>query len=84
VIHRRAKLTPLGRALLVRRVLDDGWSVAAAAGSLGVSRTTAYKWLSRYREHGVEGLADRSSAHKAVRRPWPTATSGGSCPLAAA
>lgn len=60
--HRRAKLTPFGRTLLVTRVLIDGWSVAAAAGSLGVSRTTAYKWLSRYREHGVEGLADRSSA----------------------
>lgn len=60
--HRRAKLTPLGRTLLVTRILVDGWSVSAAAGSLGVSRTTAYKWLGRYRDEGPDGLTDRSSA----------------------
>jgi transposase InsO family protein len=26
----------------------------------GIGRTTGYKWLERYREHGPEGLADRS------------------------
>ena len=65
--HRRAKLTPLGRRLLVGRVLEDGWSVRAAAGSMGVSRATAYEWLARYREQGPEGLLDRSSAP--MRRP---------------
>ena len=60
--HRRARLTPFGRLLLVGRVLEEGWSVSAAAESMGVSRATAHKWLRRYRDHGVAGLEDRSSA----------------------
>lgn len=34
--HRRARLTPFGRLLLVSRVMEQGWSVPAAAESLGV------------------------------------------------
>jgi Tol biopolymer transport system component len=37
VAHRRARLTPFGRLLLVTRVLEQGWSVSAAAESMGVS-----------------------------------------------
>ncbi len=33
VAHRWARLTPFGRLLLVTRVLEEGWSVAAAAES---------------------------------------------------
>lgn len=65
--HRRARLTPFGRLLLVSRILEQGWSVPAAAESLGVSRATAYKWLRRFRDEGVDGLQDRSSAP--MRRP---------------
>lgn len=65
--HRRARLTPFGRLLLVGRVLEEGWSVAAAAESMGVSRATAHKWLRRFRDEGLEGLEDRSSAP--LRRP---------------
>ena len=65
--HRRAKLTPFGRLLLVTRIVDEGWSVPAAAESLGVSRATAHKWMRRFREEGVAGLQDRSSAPH--RRP---------------
>jgi len=67
VVHARARLTPFGRLLLVSRVLEHGWSVPAAAESLGVSRATAHKWLRRFREEGIGGLQDRSSAP--VRRP---------------
>jgi transposase len=67
VAHRRARLTPFARLLLVSRILEDGWSVPAAAGSVGVSRATAHKWLKRFREEGLEGLEDRSSAPH--RRP---------------
>jgi transposase InsO family protein len=67
VAHRRAKLTPFGRLLLVTRIEEAGWSVAVAAESLGVSRATAHKWLRRFREEGVVGLQDRSSAP--TRRP---------------
>ena len=60
--HRRARLTPFGRLLLVTRVLEEGWSVAATAESMGISRATAHKWLRRFRDEGVAGLEDRSSA----------------------
>ena len=59
-MHRNAPLTPEGRLRLCHRI-EDGWSVAAAAESMNISRQTAHKWWSRYGEEGVEGLADRSS-----------------------
>lgn len=60
--HARAKLTVLGRQLLVDRVLIDGWKPVDAAKAMGVSRQTAYKWLRRFRDEGPPGLSDRSSA----------------------
>ena len=54
--HARAKLTVLGRQLLVDRVLIDGWKPADAAKAMGVSRQTAYKWLRRFRDEGAAGL----------------------------
>ena len=68
--HKHARLTPKGRALLVERVLDEGWTVAAASQAAGVSRRTAYKWIARFESEGPDGLLDRSS------RPHssPTAT----------
>lgn len=65
--HRRARLTPFGRLLLVGRIEEEGWSVSAAAESMGVSRATAHKWVRRFNDEGVEGLEDRSSAPH--RRP---------------
>lgn len=59
--HRKAKLTPFGRLLLVQRVLAQGWPAVRAAESVGVSRATAYKWVRRYRQNGSAGLEDRSS-----------------------
>ena len=59
--HRRAKLTPFGRLLLVQRVDVQKWPAARAAESVGVSRATAYKWVRRYREAGLAGLEDHSS-----------------------
>jgi transposase InsO family protein len=59
--YRNAKLTPVGRQLLVTRVLEEGWPAAHAAAMAGVSRATVYKWLHRYRTEGLAGLQDRSS-----------------------
>jgi transposase InsO family protein len=61
VAHRRARLTPLGRRLLVDRVLVMGWSASDAAKAAGVSRATCHKWIRRFGEEGDAGLADRSS-----------------------
>lgn len=59
--HRNARLTPVGRRILVERIDRDGWPVAVAAESMGVSRETAYRWLRRWRSEGFAGLEDRSS-----------------------
>jgi transposase InsO family protein len=64
VAHARAKLTVLGRQLLVERVEIDGWKPADAAKAMGVSRQTAYKWLRRFRDEGSAGLVDRTSTPK--------------------
>jgi transposase-like protein len=61
VAHPRARLTPLGRRLLVDRVVAMGWSASEAAKAAGVSRATCYKWIRRFREEGEAGLVDRSS-----------------------
>jgi transposase InsO family protein len=59
--HKHARLTPKGRALLVSRVLEEGWSVAAASYAGGVSKRTGFKWLARFKAEGGAGLVDRSS-----------------------
>ncbi len=57
-IHKNARMTVHGRALLIERIAA-GWRVADAAGSAGVSERTAYKWLGRYRAGGAAALNDR-------------------------
>jgi transposase InsO family protein len=66
-MHKNARLTPQGRLLLVQRITDQGWTVAAAADAAGLSQRQAYRWLARYRDGGTAALSDRSSAPK--RRP---------------
>jgi hypothetical protein len=41
--------------------IEDGWTIAAAAESMNISRQTAHKWWRRYLDEGVAGLEDRSS-----------------------
>src|SRR5436190_6976259 len=60
-VHSRARTCPASRALLVQRIRHEYWAPAEAAAALGISLRTAYKWLARYRDHGAEGLRDRSS-----------------------
>lgn len=60
-IHNNARLTPKGRELLVNRIMVDGLRPEEAAQASGVSTPTAYKWLKRFREEGIDGLQDRSS-----------------------
>ncbi|WP_369058233.1 IS481 family transposase [Caulobacter sp. 73W] len=60
-VHKNARLTPVGRALMISRIEDDSWPVARAASASGVSRRCAYRWLARHRT-GDRQLHDRSSA----------------------
>lgn len=47
-MHGNAPLTPQGRLRLVQRI-EAGWTVAAAAESMSISRQCAHKWWSCYR-----------------------------------
>jgi transposase InsO family protein len=67
VLHRNARLTVHGRLVLCERVVVKGWTVVAAAEAADVSRTTAYRWLRRFAEHGPAGLQDRSSRPRRMR-----------------
>jgi transposase InsO family protein len=59
--HQNARLTRHSRELLAKRVLEQGFTLHLAAASCNVSAKTAAKWVRRYREHGADGLGDRSS-----------------------
>ena len=54
-----------GRRELARRVVDQGWTLTAAAEAAGVSVRCARKWAGRYRA-GDRRLLDRSSAPQRV------------------
>src|SRR5215204_2308835 len=53
------------RRELARRVVDQGWTLAAAAEAAGVSVRCARKWVGRYRA-GDRQVLDRSSAPRRV------------------
>ena len=65
-LHRNAALSWSGRRVLAARVVDQGWTLSAAAEAAGVSVRCARKWVGRYRLEGETGLADRSSAPRRV------------------
>ena len=65
-LHANAALSCVGRRRLCELVVDQGWTVTAAAASAGVSVRCARKWIARYRLEGPAGLFDRSSAPRRV------------------
>jgi transposase InsO family protein len=69
-VHKNARLTPAGRALLARRV-SQGWTAQAAAEAAGVSLRTARKWIGRHRRGGERRHQDRSSAPRRCPRRVP-------------
>jgi hypothetical protein len=73
--HKNAPLTPKGRELMVRAVVDGGLTEANAARQFHTTPKTVGKWIDRFKKEGVEGLRDRSS------RPLssPSQTSQATC-----
>ena len=71
-IHKNARSCVASRALLVRRVCEEGWTVKEAAEAQGLSERSAYRWLARYRAEGPPGLVERSSRPR--RMPTQTST----------
>ena len=70
-LHSGARTCPASRALLVRRITVEQWTVGAAATAAGISVRTAYKWLGRAR---CGDLRDHSSrphrSPRATPEPW--------------
>jgi transposase InsO family protein len=71
--HANAALTPKARLRLARLIVENGWTLSAAAKMFMVSTVTARKWAARYRDEGVAGMADRSSRPQSCphRTPEP-------------
>jgi transposase len=59
--HKNAPMTPRGREMMVRVVLERGLRKAAAARQFNTTPKTVGKWIERFEGEGVEGLRDRSS-----------------------
>jgi transposase InsO family protein len=68
-LHANARTCPKSRALIAGRVLEENWSLAAAAEAAGVSVVTARKWVRR--AAAGESLEDRSSAPRRVPARTP-------------
>ena len=73
-VHKNARLTPAGREIMVRRVVEGGQMPKALSAAVGVCPRTVQKWVKRFRAEGLAGLQDRSSRPHQVRRPTPTET----------
>jgi transposase len=58
-LHGNAALSWQGRRRLAQRVVEEGWTLRAAAEAAGVSVRCARKWSARYRLQGELGLSDR-------------------------
>ena len=59
-LHGNAALSWSGRRQLAERVVDQGWTLRAAAEAAGVSLHCARRWAGWYRA-GDRDLFDRSS-----------------------
>jgi transposase InsO family protein len=93
-LHGNARTCPHSRRVMVERVVEQGWTLTAAAEAGGVSVRTVSKWLARYRAEGAGGLLDGSSAPRSIphrtseervgaiaslRRLWMTAAEIAEC-----
>lgn len=69
--HGNARLTTHGRLQILQH-RSDGYTQAAIAEMMGVSRATVCKWIRRHAEEGVAGLDDRSSRPREIGRMLPS------------
>ena len=66
-MHKLARLTPMGRLRMVRR-LEAGERLGDLAAALDLSTTSVRRWWRRYQAEGMVGLSDRSSRpHRSPR-----------------
>ena len=70
-IHKNARLTFVRRQDLVRDMIEQQLTPAAAGAEHGVSAPTARKWLGRFLVQGDAGLRDASSRPRVSPRAIP-------------
>ena len=63
--HANARLTPMGRLLIIQRI-QGGMPQAHVAAQMSLSRATVAKWWKRWQADGEPGLVDRSSRPPSV------------------
>ena len=71
-MHKLARLTPMGRLRMVRR-LEAGERLCDVAEAIDLSTTTVRRWQRRYQAEGAAGLLDRSSRPHRSPRALPRA-----------
>lgn len=59
------------RELFINQFMLQQYSIAELCRQFEISRPTAYKWIDRYHELGVEGLRDQSRAPKTQTNATP-------------
>ena len=66
-LHANAALSLTQRRRMVLRVIEQGWTIKAAAAAAETSPRTCGKWVSRYRQLGEISLLEH-------RTLWPNRT----------
>lgn len=69
--HGSARLSVHSRQTIAVRVIEESWTIAAAASAANVSRQTASKWVRRFLDEGEAGLLDRSTRPHRIAREVP-------------
>jgi transposase InsO family protein len=69
--HPNAALTPRQRLKMVLLVIEDRWTIEAAADKFQVDAKTVTKWRDRFLDEGKTGLFDRSSRPKSSPNQTP-------------
>ena len=67
-VHKYAKLTPRGRAEIVRRAVDESQTQAAVATAAWVCERTLRKWVARYRAGDLQAGEGRLLARRQSRQ----------------
>jgi transposase InsO family protein len=89
VPHHRASHTPLGRSVVVRRVVEHGETFAQAAACAGVSKSTVWAWVQRWKaatpqeRDSLVCLAERSSRPRSSPAQVPAEEAARICELRA-
>src|ERR1700684_3609609 len=76
------RYSPSEKAEIIQLVVQSRLPAKRTLGKLGIPRATFYRWYERYREGGIEGLADHRSSPDRIRHRIPDDVRGQSIDLA--